>query len=237
MRQTLYPYLGEEVSGVSFDPGALLAFLLFMFVVIFQGGMLIAPITSLLNGGGGPPVVRGEAPEPDIVVGGGIVMTPTPVIVQVEVVTPTLVQPAPWELEATQAAVAMATATPVVVQPAQLTGYEQQRIIGRFSNYWPPAGGLNCFTDCEHFFDGGRVDQAIAEGQLVVACPHELLIGSRIEWPPDSGLIWTCRDRGEAITYYVSEGGVPIWWFDFLMPDPAVDWGSYIQVDLFVPVQ
>lgn len=125
--------------------------------------------------------------------------------------------------------------TPTPVLGEVFEGYGTKRIVGRFSNYWPPYGGTNCFSDCEYFADGNRVDQAIAEGWRVVACPRELLQGTRIEYPPKSGLIWTCRDYGDAIFLYYGETGLPIYWFDFLSPDPWVDYGSYIQVDIHIP--
>jgi hypothetical protein len=116
-------------------------------------------------------------------------------------------------------------------------GYVKMRAVGRFSNYWPPLGGTNCFSDCELFADGGRVDEAIVEGQRVIACPRELLLGTRIEWPTGSGVVWTCRDYGEDIYFYYSESGLPVYWFDFLSPDAFVDFGSYIQVDIYVPCE
>lgn len=125
------------------------------------------------------------------------------------------------------------TATPILGQTYE--GYGTLRVVGRFSNYWPPFGGTNCFSDCELFADGNRVDQAITEGWKVLACPREILPGTRIEFPIESGLIWTCRDYGEAITMYFAESGLPIYWFDFLSDTAFVDFGSYIQVDIHVP--
>jgi len=132
-------------------------------------------------------------------------------------------------------AVAEPTAIATLRVDALPEGYTRVRIVGRFSNYWPRNGGINGQGDYETFADGSRVDLAVNEQHRVVACPNELLLGTRIEFPPGSGVIWQCRDRGAAITFYYSEAGLPIYWFDFLWPDPFVDYGSYIQVDLFVP--
>ena len=125
--------------------------------------------------------------------------------------------------------------TPTPIMGSVNEGYGTMRVVGRFSNYWPQFGGTNCFGDCEHFADGNRVDQAIAEKWKVVACPRELLPGTRIEFPIESGLIWTCRDYGDAIFLYYGETGLPIYWFDFLSDTAWVDYGSYIQVDIHVP--
>ncbi len=127
------------------------------------------------------------------------------------------------------------TLTPTPVLQSAYEGYGTMRVVGRFSNYWPPYGGTNCFSDCELFADGNRVDQAIVEGWKVVACPRELLPGTRIEFPLESGLIWTCRDYGDAIYLYHGQTGLPIYWFDFLSDSAWVDFGSYIQVDIHVP--
>ena len=138
--------------------------------------------------------------------------------------------PSPTAEELQQATL---TATPILGEVYE--GYGTKRIVGRFSNYWPPYGGTNCFSDCEQLADGNRVDQAIAEGWKVVACPREIILGTRIEYPPGSGLIWTCRDYGDDIFLYYGESGLPIYWFDFMSPDAWVDYGSYIQVDIHVP--
>lgn len=148
--------------------------------------------------------------------------TPTPLRVVLEVVTPTPVYVPPGP--------------DTVASDGLPVGYRRQTIVGRFSNYWPPLGGINCHNDCEYLADGSRTDQAIREGWRVVACPPELLLGTRIEWPPGSGVVWVCRDRGQAITFYYGQNGLPIYWFDFLNEHAFVDYGSYIQVDLFVPI-
>lgn len=126
------------------------------------------------------------------------------------------------------------TATEFVGQELAI-GYEKVTVLGRFSNYFPALSGINCSADCELLADGTRTDTAVNEGYRVVACPQELLLGTRIEYPPNSGLVWTCRDRGGEIYFYYSENGTPIYWFDFLSPEAWVDYGSYIQVQVWVP--
>lgn len=165
-----------------------------------------------------------------VVAGGGIVQTPTPHVVQIEIVTPT---PRPTQIPADVPN--SPVAEPSRVEDALPDGYSRQLLVGRFSNYWPPYGGTNCFDDCELFADGTRVDQAIMEGWRVVACPADWLLGTRFEWPPDSGHVWTCRDRGEDIYSYVAESGLVVYWFDFLSPTAFVDFGSYIQLQVWVP--
>lgn len=163
-------------------------------------------------------------------------------------------QPLLLDAEQTATALAQVTATPlqIVVQLNTATpnptvqatpfvgvdlsvGYTKQLILARFSNYFPALSGINCATDCELLADGTRTDEVVNEGMKVVACPNELLLGTRIEYPPDSGLVWTCRDRGSEIYFYYTETGTPIYWFDFLSPTAWVDWGSYIQVQVWVP--
>lgn len=223
--------------GGGLELGAILAFVLFCLVVGFQTWAMWAPIADFFGfsqrSAGAPPVHVGATSQPGQVIG-SLFATPTPTAmpepVRVEVDLPEqilLVTPT-------------AQGVPLpdgqdVNQPGSVEGYDKVLIVGRFSNYWPASGGINAQGDAEHFADGSRVDQALAEGWRVVACPTELLLGSRIEWPPDSGLVWTCRDRGEAITFYYSDNGLPIYWFDFLAPDAFVDYGSYIQVQLYVP--
>lgn len=231
----LYPYLSSEAaeresSGLSVAALGNLALAIALPVAFFWYGFVWLP--------GQNEAKRNEAysrfgiPTPSDLTAVPVVVdfnatptraaTATPLHIVVEVVTP----------------------TPAYVPPAPDTigsdglppGYRRQTILGRFSNYWPPLGGINCAGDCEHLADGTRTDRAIQEGWRVVACPPEILLGSRIEWPPGSGVVWVCRDRGEAITSYFAENGLQVFWFDFLMPQAAVDYGSYIQVDLFVPV-
>lgn len=227
----LYPYLKENVVGGGVEVGALIAFSLFLLVVGFEAYLLLKPICGFvglcqsfrpaaqvtLNA----PVennrvqllVTTEPTEPGIV----LLVTPTP--------QPTMpVTPSPVE--------------EIVNQPDNgLEGYIKQTIVGRFSNYWPPYGGTNCFTDCESFADGTKFDTAFSEGWKVLACPREWLLGTRFEYPPDSGLIWTCRDYGDDIYAYQAENGLMIYWFDFLSPTAFVDFGSYIQVQVYIPQQ
>lgn len=166
-------------------------------------------------------------PTPVVVGAVGIIQTPTPHVVQIEIVTPTSAPRPVQEVGPVEEPLRSGQVVP--------DGYTKQMIVGRFSNYWPPLGGTNCFSDCELFADGSRVDQAIAEGWRVVACPADWLLGTRFEWPPDSGHVWTCRDRGEDIYSYVAESGLVVYWFDFLSPTAFVDFGSYIQLQVWVP--
>jgi len=232
---SLWPYWNKGRSGANLA-SALVNWLVicliiypFYYVMVSDVGSSRAPEFSpgAVDDVGG--VAGGGDSRQVLVPSIGSEPTPVRVEVSVEIIQPTAlpsaeVPPLPLALAGSQ----------FYALPA---GYERLRIVGRFSNYWPPFGGSNCHADCELFADGGRVDEAIIEGLRVVACPVELLMGTRIEWPPSSGVVWTCRDRGGAITFYFSESGLPVYWFDFLSPDAFVDYGSYIQVDLWSPIK
>ena len=240
----MYPYLHEDIVGGALDGGAVFSFMLFLLILVFQGYALIRPamrFMGLANDAGDRALVQTQAPEGIAIMGQSadegkqsvaIIVTPTRPVedVQIQVSTPTAIE----------AFDVLATATPfpepLQVGPAQAPeGYAKVRVVGRFSNYWPANGGINAQGDGEYFADGSRVDTALVEGWNVIACPPELLLGTRIEYPPQSGVVWTCRDRGQAITFYYGESGLPIYWFDFLSEVAWVDYGSYIQVDMFVP--
>ena len=96
----------------------------------------------------------------------------------------------------------------------------------RYSHYWPPAGGPNCSS----FVDGVCVS-AMASGEpwapyvgIAVACPPEWEFGTTVEL---DGHVWTCMDRGGAITYV---DGVP--WVDFLVATGTYAHGSIVAVDV-----
>ena len=225
MQLMLRPYLAEAIAkpGVSFYS---IASLLLVFAICWQ--FVFGPIWRHLSTG------QPQSVMPVQLYTGATPEAPAPIVVQLA--APTVLVEVNPHIE-----VVMPTpASPVtIVQSAGEdllpAGYVRMRAVGRFSNYWPPLGGTNCFSDCELFADGGRVDEAIVEGQRVIACPRELLLGTRIEWPTGSGVVWTCRDYGEDIFFYYSESGLPVYWFDFMSPDAFVDFGSYIQVDIYVP--
>jgi hypothetical protein len=212
-----YPYLSEKVAGSGIELSAMMWLLFLVLIVWWWWGLLnkesprvqaqrIAQMTLVAHG-------EQQAAQGGFLYTDG--QTPTP------------------ELTVTPVALT-ATPTPTFL-PTMEIGYSKVTIVARFSNYWPPLGGTNCFNDCEHFTDGERVDQAMAENWRVVACPQELLLGTRIEYPPDSGVIWICRDRGDEIYFYFSEAELPIYWLDFMSEIAWVDYGSYIQVQVYVP--
>lgn len=222
------PYLGEQVGRVGVEAVSVFG-LLGMIIVM---GVWLRPIFKDIQ----DPSWRGREAAAARATLRAILPTPVGQSVTIEEVIVQAVLPTAQE-------VPMSTAVPQVLTVQGFTGQElpqgylRMRAVARFSRYWPPLGGTNCFTDCELFADGGRVDEAIAEGQRVLACPVELLLGTRVEWPPESGVVWTCRDRGEGINFYYSENGLPVYWLDFLSENDFVDYGSYIQVDIFVPCE
>jgi hypothetical protein len=241
-RQMLYPWRNEKVVGGGLDFGAMLAFLLFCVVVGWQIWVMWIPISDFL-GISDRGAARLEAQEERLAElqaeaqGLTVVVTPTQGPTEVPYVL--LVTPTPlitYEmLQATAGAeLAISEADDAWADPLP-EGYTKIMVVGRFSNYWPPSGGINAQGDAELFADGSRVDKAIVERERVVACPVELLLGTRIEYPPNSGMVWTCRDRGGAITFYYAESGLPIYWFDFMSEIPFVDYGSYIQVQIYFP--
>lgn len=227
MRRSLYPYLNENVVGGGVEAGALVWFFLMLAAIIFQCYLFWKPVQFYL---GIDTYSSAEATQQTRPTSQVVVVSPLEVVgggVVIEGYGEPTISPTP---EPTISPTVTPTSSVVNIQ-----GYKKELVVGRFSNYWPPFGGLNCLTDCELFADGYRVDQAIIEGWKVVACPRELLLGTRIEYPPDSGVIWICRDYGDAITFYYSDSGLPIYWFDFLSSTAWVDYGSYIQVQMFIP--
>jgi hypothetical protein len=223
----LRPYLRETIAkpGVSLYS---IFMLLGVFAIIWQ--FVFGPIWRNLSTG------QPQSVLPVQLYSGATPDAPAPFVV--ELAAPTVIVEVNPQIEVVMPTpAAPLTIVQGVGEDPLPHGYVRMRAVGRFSNYWPPLGGTNCFSDCEHFADGGRVDEAIVEGQRVVACPRDLLLGTRIEWPTGSGVVWTCRDHGEAITFYYSETGLPVYWFDFLSPDAFVDFGSFIQVDIYVPCE
>ena len=99
----------------------------------------------------------------------------------------------------------------------------------RYSHYWPPLGGTNCFS-----FVNGVCISAMASGQpwapyvgTAVACPKEWAFGTTVEL---DGRVWTCMDRGSAIKYV---DGVP--WIDFLEATGRYVHGSIVAVHVVHP--
>ncbi len=245
----MYPFLNEEMVGGGLDFGAVVAFLAFAMLIVFQGYALVRPMWKFL-GFATSGAVSGSAaqvdpqhqgiaivgqPNPEADKQGVVAILPThgaqdgpgAILPTVEVKSTPTVIPQPGEAQNVDRL--------PLVEAETGRSYAKQLVVARFSNYWPPYGGINCFNDCEHFADGARVDQAILEGWHVVACPAEWLLGTRIEYPPKSGVLWICRDRGEDIFLYHGENGLPIYWIDFLSQTAWVDFGSYIQIQLYVP--
>jgi hypothetical protein len=220
-RLTLYPYLAERVQGGGIELSAVM-WLMFLFAVIyFWWGWVSKDPPRVLAQQIAQQTLDAYTLQNSNVVSGSFL---------IEVPDEAVGTPEPTQEQVTPTA----TVTPTF-SPTLDMGYTKVMIVARFSNYWPPFGGTNCFADCAHFADGERVDQAIAESWKVVACPEELLLGTRIEYPPNSGVIWVCRDRGSDIYFYYSESELPIYWFDFMSEVPWVDFGSYIQVQVYVP--
>lgn len=215
MLRRLYPFLLEKHRS-ALDVSAISQALLILLLAL---GVVYLTFRNRINNAiGYVPLSLGASASPDVQ------ETPTNLMLVVEIATAT---PNPQ-------------VTPLIVPTEYVgqelaSGYTKVTVLGRFSNYFPALSGINCAADCELLADGTRTDTAVNEGFKVVACPQELLLGTRIEYPPDSGLVWTCRDRGGEINFYYSENGTPIYWFDFLSPVAWVDYGSYIQVQVWVP--
>ena len=99
----------------------------------------------------------------------------------------------------------------------------------RYSHYWPPLGGTNCFS-----FVNGVCISKMASGQpwapyvgTAVACPKEWAFGTTVEL---DGHVWTCMDRGSAIKFV---DGVP--WIDFLEATGRYVHGSIVAVHVVHP--
>lgn len=222
------PYLGERVGRVGVEPFSLFG-LIGMIVVM---AIWLRPVfKDIANPGwrGDQAVAARSTLEAMLPTPVGQNVTIEELVIQADLIVPTA--------EPVETAVPQFFTVQGSLGDQLPSGYLRMRAVARFSRYWPPLGGTNCFSDCELFADGGRVDQAIAEGQRVLACPRELMLGTRIEFPPESGVVWTCRDYGDDIYFYYSENGLPVYWLDFLSEYDFVDYGSYIQVDIFVPCE
>lgn len=140
----------------------------------------------------------GAEPTPDITM-------ETPVVVQTVTPFPT---PTPnTQFSAGGRIVGIPTARPDVYVR---TG---QTIKIRVSYYYPPLGGINCWTWDEvtercvsTMANGEPWENYIGEA---IACPPELPLGTVLEI---EGNIYTCRDRGGAII--LNKDGT--YWIDFL---------------------
>jgi len=106
--------------------------------------------------------------------------------------------------------------------------YPGSVVLAKFSNYYPPRGGINCHNDnCDLLADGTMVVDVIKNNWRVCACPEPFQFGTLFEFPPGSGVLYECRDRGGMVVY----GEDRTWfWLDFFEDISFVDYGTFIQV-------
>lgn len=119
-----------------------------------------------------------------------------------------------------------AQGTQATIETTQAVAAQQ---LIRYSYYWPPLGGTNCFS-----FYNGYCHSATASGarwedwvNRGVACPPEWPFGTTVTL---NGKVWTCVDRGGAIKY---RKGIP--WVDFLRRYAEYSYGTVVEVTVTKP--
>lgn len=119
------------------------------------------------------------------------------------------------------------TPLPTMALPTQSPSSEFINI--RYSHYWPPLGGVNCFS----FYDGWCKSK-MSSGEMwehwigrAVACPDIFPFGTIFKLHDQE---WVCLDRGGKI---VVEEGIP--WIDFLTFVPRHSYGDVVRVEIIRP--
>ena len=219
-KNDLYPYKNEVVATPGRDLTAIFFVAIGLFVVFKWGSSVVSgwiepqhknPVwqatqTAIYKNKDIPKVsYRDVVPDQE--------QQETKVPVQVEIIVPTSIP----EVYVTREVIM-----------ADKILYPGPIVVAKFSNYYPPFGGMNCHAEnCDLLADGSSVQDVINKGWKVCACPEPFVFGTLFEFPPGSGVLWECRDRGGMITYSDDK---TFFWLDFFTDISYVDYGAFIQV-------